>query len=174
MRILKLIYNNILMRTYNMNYQIRKAIASDINEIILLCAEHAEYEQANYSAEGKAEKLAAFLFGEKPRLFCLIAEIEGKIVGYSTYMLEFSTWDAGFYVHLDCLFLREFARGFGIGEALMKEVAAQAKAHDCEIIQWQTPVFNEKAIKFYYRIGGTSKEKIRFYLKPYEFTSSKI
>lgn len=147
-----------------MNYQIRKAIPSDINDIILLCGEHAEYERASYSSEGKAEKLAPFLFGENPRLFCLIAENDGEIVGYATYMLEFSTWDAEFYVHLDCLFLREHARGFGVGEALVKEVAAQAKAHNCTIIQWQTPIFNERAIKFYYRIGAIGKEKLRLYL----------
>lgn len=147
-----------------MNYTIRVAKPSDIAEIIQLCAEHAAYEKAAYSPNGKSDKLAHYLFSDTPRLYCIIAEIENKIVGYATYMFEFSTWDASLYVHMDCLFLRESYRGFGIGEALVDKIKAEAKQNNCSLIQWQTPVFNERAIKFYYRIGATSKEKLRMYL----------
>jgi GNAT superfamily N-acetyltransferase len=147
-----------------MNYTIRKATFTDVNEIVKLCAEHAEYEKANYSPDGKAEQLAHYLFSENPRLFCLIAENQTEIVGYATYMYEFSTWDACLYTHMDCLFLRDFARGFGIGEALIEQIKLTSKEHNCSMIQWQTPQFNERAIKFYYRIGATSKEKLRMYL----------
>lgn len=147
-----------------MNYEVRKAMSSDIDEIIKLCGEHAEYEQSSYSPEGKAEKLTPFLFSDDPRLYCLIATSKQNILGYATYMFEFSTWDAGLYVHMDCLYLRPDARGFGIGEAFIKEIARQAKANGCKVVQWQTPVFNERAIKFYYRIGATAKEKLRLYV----------
>jgi hypothetical protein len=33
------------------------------------------------------------------------------------------------------------------------------------MLQWQTPVFNEKAIRFYHRMGATSKDKVRFFLE---------
>lgn len=39
-----------------MNYTIRNARPDDIPEIIHLCAEHSEYEQAAYSSKGKAGK----------------------------------------------------------------------------------------------------------------------
>lgn len=147
-----------------MNYKIRKAIATDITEIIKLCAEHAEYEKANYDATGKSEKLFPFLFGDNPKLHCLIAENENQVLGYATYSYEMSTWDAAQYAHMDCLYLRPLFRSFGIGEALVKEIAREAKKNDCRIMQWQTPIFNERAIKFYYRIGATSKEKLRLYV----------
>ncbi len=147
-----------------MNYKIRKAGPTDINEIIKLCAEHAEYEKANYDAKGKAEKLFPFLFGPNPKLFCLIAESDNQILGYSTYSFEMSTWDAELYTHMDCLYLRPQYRSLGIGEALVKEIAKAASVNNCKIMQWQTPVFNERAIKFYYRIGATSKEKLRLYV----------
>jgi ribosomal protein S18 acetylase RimI-like enzyme len=156
--------NNNNNNNNNMNFNIRKANINDINEIIKLCAEHAEYEKADYSSEGKSEKLASFLFSDNPRLYCLIAEIENEIVGYATYMFEFSTWDAEFYTHMDCLFLRSNARGNGIGEALVNEIKKYSTESNVSLIQWQTPVFNERAIKFYYRIGATSKEKLRMYL----------
>lgn len=147
-----------------MNYTIRNAAPADMSEIIKLCAEHAAYEKADYSALGKAEKLNAIFFSEKPKAFCLIVENELGVLGYTTYSFEFSTWDAEFYTHMDCLYLRDDYRGLGIGEALMKEIAKAAKTNGCAVIQWQTPVFNERAIKFYYRVGATSREKLRLYL----------
>ena len=85
-----------------MHFRIREAIPSDIDEIINLCAEHAEYERADYSYEGKAEKLAAFLFAEQPRLYCLIVEDNTGILGYATtcsnsllgMLVSIHTWTA--------------------------------------------------------------------------------
>jgi ribosomal protein S18 acetylase RimI-like enzyme len=150
---------------YKMKYSIRKAKPGDIKEVIKLCREHAAFEEAVYYPEGKEEKLFPFLFGDNPRLHCLLAEAGGEILGYATYMLEFSTWDAAYYVHMDCLYLRPHGRGYGIGEALIKEISKSAKENKCSVIQWQTPVSNERAIKFYHRIGATAKEKLRFCLK---------
>jgi ribosomal protein S18 acetylase RimI-like enzyme len=147
-----------------MDYLIRKVEPEDMPEIINLCAEHAEYELAPYSSRGKAKKLTSLLFAESANIFCLVATDKTKILGYATYMSELSTWDAVFYTHMDCLYLRPHARGFGIGEALIKEIARQSKANNCKSIQWQTPISNKRAIKFYHRLGATSKVKLRLYL----------
>lgn len=155
-----------------MNITIRPAKPADIQEIIRLCAEHADYEKAEYSPEGKAEKLAGFLFAETPRLYCLLAENPDGVVGYATYMQEFSTWDAGLFIHLDCLFVRPAARSLGIGEKLVQALVEHAQTLGCEQIQWQTPEWNERAITFYYRIGATSKPKLRMYLDPNNFRST--
>ncbi len=149
-----------------MNYLIRPAEPHDISAIIELCAEHAEYEKATYSTEGKAEKLSSFLFIPNPRLFCLVAEINQSIVGYTTYMKEFSTWDTDFYIHMDCLYLKPEARSLGIGEEFVRSIASHALSLGIMQIQWQTPDFNERAIKFYHRIGAISKPKFRMFLNP--------
>ncbi len=148
-----------------MNYTIRKAVPADIADIVKLCAEHAEYERAAYSPEGKEERLSQMLFSDHAGLHCLIAENDGNTIGYATYSFEYSTWDASRYAHMDCLYLRPDARGYGVGEALVKMIARAASENSCSIIQWQTPAFNERAIKFYRRIGATDKEKLRFYLQ---------
>ncbi len=148
-----------------MDYKIRYAEPHDIDEIINLCEEHAEFEKAEYSPVRKAERLAKYLFIDQPPLFCLIAENSaGELLGYTTFMQEFSTWDAAFYMHMDCLFLRPHARNFGIGEQLIRKIAKRAEALNCKQIQWHTPAFNEKAVKFYHRIGATSRQKSRLYL----------
>lgn len=146
-----------------MKYIIRKAMPTDIEEIINLCAEHSEYEQASYSREGKAEQLASYLFSQQSRLFCLIVENSSGILGYATYLFDYSTWDACFFTYMDCLYLRPEFRGAGIGQALIEEIEKQSRLNGITQIQWHTPVFNTRAIKFYHRIGASSKEKTRFY-----------
>lgn len=146
------------------SYSIRKATLEDLHVLVELCAEHAEFEHAEYSPLGKAERLREHFFGTLPSAFCLVAEVDKTLAGYATYSKEFSTWDAGFYIHLDCLFLRPSYRGYGIGEKLVEQIREEARRLGCTLIQWQTPKFNTRAIKFYERIGAKQKEKVRFYL----------
>ena len=146
------------------NITIRFAKKEDMQQIVQLCEAHAEFEKSAYSSEEKKETLTTNLFQENPPLYCLVAEQEGYLLGYLTYMKQYSTWDAMHYVYMDCLFMIEAARGFGIGEKLVNRMKSETEKLDCELIQWQTPDFNERAIKFYKRIGATSKSKERFYL----------
>lgn len=147
-----------------MKYIIRKSVPADLETIIDLCAEHAEYEKIKFSKEGKRDKLFSLLFNENPKLFCLIVENEKEILGYATYSFDVSTWDAAYFTNIDCLFLRPHARGFGAGEEVMKIIARQSVKNNSRLMQWVTPPFNERAIKFYYRIGATSREKTKLYL----------
>ncbi len=80
-------------------------------------------------------------------------------------MKQFSTWDAEHYIYMDCLFLNENWRGFSLGEKLVDIIKEEARKLGCSLIQWQTPDFNIRAIKFYNRIGATYKTKERFFLK---------
>lgn len=46
----------------------------------------------------------------------------------------------------------------------MKRVVEETRSMGCEGIQWQTPIFNTRAMKFYERHGATANDKRRFYL----------
>lgn len=145
-------------------FQIRPAVPEDIDDIIELCAEHAKHEQAEYSSEGKKEKLSRCLFGSRPQLYCLVVEDQKSgIVGYATYSQEFSTWEADFFIHVDCLYLRPKARNRRIGWILGKHIARAALELDAQTIQFQTPPFNTPAIRIYEAMGARRKEKVRFY-----------
>ncbi|MDT0608463.1 GNAT family N-acetyltransferase [Croceitalea rosinachiae] len=145
--------------------KIRFAKPEDIPQIIQLCHLHAAYEEAEYVMERKAELLKKDLFETSPKLYCLVVEYDSVLLGYATYMKQYATWDAREYIYMDCLFIREFARGLGLGEKLIVRIQKEATFLDCELIQWQTPDFNTKAMKFYRRIGAKSKSKERFFLK---------
>ncbi|MEM9548375.1 MAG: GNAT family N-acetyltransferase [Bacteroidota bacterium] len=66
---------------------------------------------------------------------------------------------------MDCLYLFDAYRGFGIGEHLVNKMKDFGREKGIELIQWQTPDFNTRAIKFYKRIGAERKSKERFFLK---------
>lgn len=143
---------------------IRKAQEADMEELVRLCQLHAAYEKAEYYTDGKREALTSTFCGEDSPMQCLIAIRSGDIVGYATYGKQFSTWDVNYYIYMDCLFLKEEARGHGIGELLVEEIKKDSLLQGCDLIQWHTPTFNTRAMKFYRRIGATSKTKERFFL----------
>ncbi len=147
-----------------MNPIIRFVEKEDINQLIDLCEAHSLYEKCIYNREGKREGLLNDLFSKTPKLYCLVVEKDQKLIGYATYMQQYSTWDTCEYIYMDCLFIKDTERGFGLGELLVKEIQLEGKKRGCSLVQWQTPTFNTRAIKFYERIGASSKDKKRFFL----------
>ena len=147
-----------------MEYIIRKCEKNDLPILVKLCQNHAEYEQASYNPMGKQELLERAIFSDSPQLFCYIIECKEKVTGYFSYTFDFSTWDANRFLYMDCLYLEPESRGFKIGEGVIEKLKEIARQYDCINIQWQTPVFNDRAIKFYNRIGGTGKSKMRFFI----------
>lgn len=145
-----------------MKYQIRPCTIDDLDRITELCADHAAYEGAFYEKEGKTQRLADVLFTDNPPLHCWVVECDNKIVGYCSFTIDFSTWDAGWYLHMDCLYLEEAYRGFGIGKALLNKLSAEAEQRGCNALQWQTPIDNVNAIRFYKRMGAVATQKKRF------------
>lgn len=146
-----------------MSYRIRLTQRGDVDQLVELCAAHARYEQCHYSVQGKKEALEEALFSACSGLNSLVVVVGKELVGYTTFIKQFSTWDAAYYLYLDCLYLKEEYRGVGIGKRLLDGVKQKAQELNCYQIQWQTPIENKKAIKFYLREGANCKNKSRFY-----------
>jgi GNAT superfamily N-acetyltransferase len=142
---------------------IRPAREADLDALLVLCAEHAEYERASFDAEAARRNLGRFVFSDTPRAWCVIVEIEGALAGYATYSLEFSTWRAAEFVHMDCLFVRASHRDRGLGSQLMQAVIDAARERGTWL-EWQTPSWNADAIRFYDRLGATRSDKVRYRL----------
>ncbi len=134
--------------------EIRLVKETDMDQVIELCSLHAKFENAEYDNRGKAINLSRAIFKETPSLFCLVAERNNSIVGYATMTKEFSTWDADYYLHMDCLFILEESRGLGLGTLFIEAIKEFAIDNFCTHIQWQTPIDNYNAIGFYTSLGG--------------------
>src|SRR5205085_6521183 len=131
------------------DYVIRKIRETELPRLVEMCNSHAEYERVEYDSKGKVHALQSVVFSDNPKLFCYVIEAAFKLEGYFTFTFDFSTWDAQTYLYLDCLYLEPPYRGLKIGDKIFDMLVAIAKKNRCVNIQWQTPVFNEKAIKFY-------------------------
>lgn len=147
-----------------MDYIIRKIEEKELATLVELCQKHAEYEQASYNVTNKVELLKEVIFAQNPKLYCYVIESGVKLGGYFSFTYDFSTWDAQAFLYLDCLYLEPNFRGLKIGEQVFEKLKQIGQENNCVNIQWQTPTFNERGIKFYNKIGATGKDKRRFFI----------
>lgn len=143
---------------------IRPVNQTDLADLVDLCAEHAAFEKAAYDRAGKQERLGAAIFADTPRLFVWVVVAQDSLVGYASVTLDFSTWDAFPFAHLDCLYLQPSWRSKGLGAKLLQTVIDFAKSKNCHNLQWQTPIWNKDAQRFYARLGAVQSSKERFIL----------
>ena len=143
---------------------IRRVREEDMATLVVLCGEHAAYERSDFEENGQGPRLRVAFFGPQPSLHGWVVESEEGLVGFMTATVDFATWPAEFFVHMDCLFLREAYRRQGLGRRLMDQLRQFARENRINLIQWQTPVHNTDGIQFYERIGARSKDKKRYFL----------
>jgi ribosomal protein S18 acetylase RimI-like enzyme len=139
----------------------------ELDALATLCLEHAEYEGAPFAAgdglDGRRARWHAALFSAAPTLHCWLAtRDDGGVCGFMTVTVDFATWSAEPFAHMDCLFVREVYRGHGLGRALLAELRAFCARGGYRSAEWQTPVDNASGIGFYERIGARSRAKLRF------------
>lgn len=143
-------------------WTVRPASVADAPALARLCAAHATYERLSPTPTDHAARLAdALAVG---RLQAWLGWLGGEAIGYSSATQDFSTLAGAPFLHLDCLYLEPAARGLGLGRELLAAVAGHARALGCTQLQWQTPVWNADAIRFYDRLGATRLEKQRYTL----------
>ena len=148
-----------------MNAIVRLASLDDLPEIVTLMKDHASYERADFTAHGLASRLRKAMKGCNPRLTVFLLEVDKAVVGYCSVAMEFSSWKARDYLHMDCLFIRADMRGGNLGKLLFSYVRRFAEELNIEEVQWQTPDWNDSAIQFYERIGAKHSAKRRFHYK---------
>lgn len=146
-----------------MNYLIRSIEKNDLDQFVNLCSEHAEYEGYSYNKKNKKDALQSQIFSSNPEVQCQVVESDQKLVGYASFLPQYSTWEARYYLYMDCLYLKEKFRGIGIGRELLSIIKKHALDHNFSEIQWQTPNTNRRAIEFYKREGASYMDKVRFF-----------
>ncbi len=143
---------------------VRPVAPSEVAELVIMCAEHARYERAEFAAAATTAALQRAIFDRPARLKAWVAQAQGQLIGYATATGEYSTWSAREFLHMDCLFVREAFRGAGVGSALLAQVVRYAGEHGFAQVQWQTPAWNKEAQRFYRREGASAVPKLRFVL----------
>ncbi|MEI6119827.1 MAG: GNAT family N-acetyltransferase [Actinomycetes bacterium] len=134
---------------------IRSAKPEDLSEIASLIKELADYERAPEQAIATIEDLGAALFGPSPKVFCEIVEVDGAVLGFAIWFLNFSTWQGKHGIYLEDLFIRPQYRGSGWGKKLLEHLAAKCLENNWGRFQWWVLDWNEPAIEFYRALGAS-------------------
>ena len=127
---------------------IREANRSDAKAIHELIVELATFENASNEVKVTVEELAEDGFGPDPAYKCIVAEINGIVVGFALYYMRYSTWK-GRCVYLEDFLIKKEMRSQGIGDLLFKEILAISENLNVRLITWQVLDWNESAIRFY-------------------------
>ena len=142
------------MDSVNENYNIRLAALDDVPEIFILIKELADYERLLDQVIATEELLEETLFGENSNVEVLLAYDENHILGFALYFRTFSTFLGRPGIYLEDLFVREFARGKGIGEALLRRIAMSTLEMGGGRLEWSVLDWNQPAISFYKKMGA--------------------
>ncbi len=134
---------------------IRSAQPADVPAIFELICALAEYEKLSHQVTGDAGALALHLFGDRPYAEALVAQWEGKTVGFALFLHNYSTFLTQPGIYLEDLFVLPSVRGKGIGKALIQTVAAIAVERGCGRLEWSVLDWNEPAIGFYRTMGAS-------------------
>lgn len=95
--------------------------------------------------------------GDRPAFETLVAEVDGRIVGYALFHDSWDTAHAVRGVYLGDVFVRPEARRAGVGRALLAGVARAARARDARFVWWTAKPGNRAALAFYARLGARSE-----------------
>ena len=136
-----------------MNYHIRKAVTSDMKQVLNLITELAIFEKEPNAVEITEADLIAKGFGENPEFDCFVAESDKKVIGLALVYTRFSTWK-GTVLHLEDLIVSKSARGYGLGSALLDQVILYGNQKGVKRVCWEVIDWNTPAIEFYERKGA--------------------
>jgi len=139
--------------------QIRPATASDVLTLFALIRALAEYEKLSDAVVGSAEALRQDF--ERSCIEAILAEQDGKAVGFALFFSSYSTFLAKPGIYLEDLFVLPEYRGQGIGKALLSHLAQRVLERNGGRLEWSVLDWNQPAIAFYQRIGATIQEENR-------------
>ena len=137
-----------------MSVTIREAVSSDIATIHGFILALAEYEKLSHEVKADRASLDRYLFGPRPMAEVLIAENEGRAIGFALFFHNFSTFEGRPGLYLEDLFVVPQARGLGAGKALLSRLAQLALERDCARLEWWVLDWNEPSIAFYRSLGA--------------------
>lgn len=131
---------------------IREATAADASTIHDLVRALAAFEQEPDAVRATPEDFRREGFGDVPSFHCLLAEVDGRPAGFALWFHSFSTWEGRRGIYLEDIFVHEWARGLGLGERLMRRLAAIAVEQGCARLDLWVLHWNP-ARRFYERLG---------------------
>jgi GNAT superfamily N-acetyltransferase len=138
---------------------IRFGTPEDVSTIFALIKGLAEYERLSHEVVGTEELLREHLFGERRYVEVLLAEADGRPVGFALFFHNYSTFLTRPGIYLEDLFVLPDERGRGYGKALLSALGRLAVERGCGRLEWSVLDWNEPSIKFYRSLGAVGLDE---------------
>jgi len=132
--------------------KLRFATPGDLGLMLQLVRELAAYEKSPDAVVATEGDLLRHGFGRERRFEALLAFVGERPAGLALFFPNFSTWRGRPGLYLEDLYVREWARGFGVGRRLMARLAAIAIERGCARLDFTVLDWNP-ARGFYHRLG---------------------
>lgn len=133
---------------------VRDAVRADARQIVKFIEDLADYEKLRHEAVATPADIERELFGSSPKVFCQIAEWDGKPAGFALWFYTFSTFLGRHGIWLEDLFVEPAMRGHGIGKALLADLAARCGRENLGRLEWAVLDWNQPSIDFYRSQGA--------------------
>jgi GNAT superfamily N-acetyltransferase len=134
---------------------IRPATPADVGAIFALMHELAEFEKLTHLFVATEDGVHDALFGARTSSEALVAEADGRIVGYALFFHNYSTFLGRRGLYLEDLYVQPTQRGSGLGTSMLRRLAALAVERQCGRFEWSVLDWNQPAIDFYEKLGAT-------------------
>ncbi len=114
-----------------MTLSIRKAEPGDTGVILGLVRDLAAFEDLLDDVRATEQDFLDTGFSSHPYFECLLAEWQGKAIGFALFFHNYSTFEGRPGIYLEDIFVKPEARGLGAGKALLARIAKLAIERDC-------------------------------------------
>ena len=131
--------------------KIRPYEKRDAKDLIALIRALATYEKLKPPSDAAAKRLLADI---GRRIHVLLAEVDGKPVGYAIYLFTYSSFLARPTLYLEDVFVLPDHRRGGIGRMFFQALHRAARRERCGRMEWVVLDWNTPAHRFYRKLGA--------------------
>jgi len=129
-------------------HEIRAIRASDRHSWQLLWDGYLRFYRQHLTVE-VTDATFARLLDERVQPHGLVAEGDGRLVGFVHYVFHPTTWSQKDNCYLEDLYVDPAARGGGVGRSLIRAVYAKADQANAAGVYWMTQEFNAEGRALY-------------------------
>jgi GNAT superfamily N-acetyltransferase len=137
-----------------MTFALRPTTPADVSVLHRLMRDFATFEKLQHRFKITEAELHTALFGGKPVLESMLADVDGVTVGFALWYFTFGTFSGCYGLFVEDIYIEPAHRGRGIGLALFRHMARIALERQCIDMAWNVLDWNTPAIEFYRRIGA--------------------
>lgn len=134
---------------------IRQVKPEDSSAWLALWEGYNSFYKRTVDLEVTEKTWVRFLDPDEP-MYALVAEFDGKVVGFTAYLFHRHTAMINDVCYLQDLFTDEKYRGQGIGKSLISAVCERAKENGSIQVYWMTHEANEVARTLYDKLAKHS------------------